>query len=188
MFMLIRFASVIGVFALIASNWSEKPQPVSNPESRKLFETELKDMYYVENRLVIKISELEELAMGEELKKGLQEHRQETLGHAKRLEDVFAVLGLKPEEHTCKGINGILDDGDEVVKEFTGTAGLDQAIITGARKAEHYEISSYMTLVALARQMDLDPKLEILLRENLQEERISDEKLAQLFDDTSAMR
>ncbi len=145
----------------------------------KLFVTELKDIYDAEQQLVKALGEMEESAKSTELRSAFHEHLQETRNHVNRLERVFQAIGEEPKRRSCKGIEGIVDEGETLAKEFEENSALDAALIEAGQKAEHYEITSYGTLCSWAEELGRSQALS-LLKENLQEEKAADEKLSML--------
>jgi len=146
---------------------------------QKLFVSELKDMYDCEQQLVKALSEMEEVAVSDELKSAFHEHRQETKNHVNRLESVFREIGESPKRKSCKGIEGIIDEGQLLSKEFGGNSAIDAALIASGQKAEHYEITSYGALCAWAKELGQDRALD-LLKENMKEEKEADALLTRL--------
>lgn len=145
----------------------------------KLFVSELKDIYDGEHQLVKALGELEKNAVSGELKSAFHEHLQQTKAHVNRLEQVFQHIGESPRRKTCHGLEGIIDEGQMLAKEFQGNSALDAALITAAQKSEHYEITSYGSLCSWAEELGQD-QLATLLKENLKEEKEADEKLSRL--------
>ncbi len=145
----------------------------------KLFVSELKDIYDGEQQLVKALGELEKSAVSEELKRAFHEHLEETKGHVNRLEQAFKEVGESPRRKTCHGIEGIIDEGQMLAREFEGNSALDAALITAAQKSEHYEITSYGSLCTWAEELGHD-RLASLLKENLKEEKQADQKLSHL--------
>ena len=145
----------------------------------KLFLTELEDMYDGEQQLVAALTEMEESAASEELKSAFHEHREQTRTHVNRLESVFRAVGQEPHRRSCKGLEGIIDEGEKLAKEFKGNSALDAGLIAAGQKAEHYEITSYGTLCSWAEEMG-NTQVADLLQENLREEKETDAKLTRL--------
>src|SRR5579872_105494 len=145
----------------------------------KLFLSELKSMYDGEQQLVKALPEMAESAESDELKRAFTGHCEETKNHVNRLEQVFRTVGQEPDRKDCKGIEGIIDDGEMVSKEFKDNAALDAALIAAGQKAEHYEICSYGSLCTWAKELGNSQALS-LLKEILSEEKEADEKLTQL--------
>ena len=145
----------------------------------RLFVEELRDMYNAEKQLVKALKKLAETASDRELKKAFEDHRGETEGHVERLERVFDALELKPRGKTCKGVQGIVEEGKEMMEEEGEPAVIDAALIAGAQRAEHYEISAYGTLRHLADRLGYADAAR-LLEATLDEEKAADEKLSQI--------
>jgi ferritin-like metal-binding protein YciE len=115
-------------------------------------------------------------ASDEKLQEALQSHLEETKEQLNRLEQLSTEFDFKIEGHNCKGIKGIIAEGEESLKEITDPATKDAAIIASAQRVEHYEIAAYGTARALADQMDHDDASDILST-TLDEESAADEKL-----------
>jgi ferritin-like metal-binding protein YciE len=145
----------------------------------KLFLSELKDIYDGEQRLVKALPELADDAESDPLKRAFTEHFEQTKNHVNRLEEVFRAIGQEPRRKTCKGIEGIVDEGEMIAKEFEGNTALDAALITAGQKAEHYEITSYGSLCTWAHHLGRD-QVASLLEANLKEEKEADQKLTRL--------
>lgn len=142
----------------------------------RLFVEELRDVYYAEKQLVKALGKLAKSARDDELSKAFEEHRGETEEHVARLEQVFDTLDLKPRGKTCHGINGIIEEGDEMMEEDGDEAVLDAGLIAGAQRAEHYEMAAYGTLRHYAARLG-NRKAEELLARTLEEEKAADAKL-----------
>lgn len=148
-------------------------------ELNELFLDELADIYNAEQQLTKALPKMAKAAQNEELREGFEMHLQETEGQISRLEEVARALGESIKRKTCKAMKGLIEEGSEMMQEKKGSAALDSALIAAAQKVEHYEIASYGTLCAWAKQMNHDEALE-LLHETLEEEKATDEKLTQL--------
>ena len=144
----------------------------------KLFEHGLKDMYWVEKTLTKAIPKMIRKAQSAELKSALQDHLKVTEGQVTKLEKVFSGIGKKAQAKKCEGMDGILNEGEELMSEFEKPV-LDAAIISAAQKVEHYEMSTYMAMITLARTLDM-PKEAELLQQVLNEEVESDKVLANI--------
>ena len=144
-----------------------------------LFEDGLRDIYYAEKKLVGALSEMAEAAAAEQVTKAFQLHREQTEAQVKRLEQVFDSLGQKASGKQCHAIEGILAEGNEVMKEYAGAPALDAGLIGAAQAVEHYEMARYGTLVTWAAQLGLTEEAD-LLDETLQEEKLTDDLLTQL--------
>ena len=120
-------------------------------------------------------------AESDDLKAGFEKHREETEGHVDRLEQIFELLGKRAQGKTCPGIEGILEEGEEIMDEFKGTVALDAGLISAAQAVEHYEITRYGTLKRWAEELGMADAVE-LLDQTLQEEAAADEALTALAD------
>lgn len=145
----------------------------------KLFLSELKDMYDGEKQLVKALPEMAENAEAGDLKDAFNEHCEQTKEHVNRLEQVFRALGEEPMGKSCQGLEGIIDEGEMMAKEFEGNSALNAALISAGQKAEHYEITSYGSLCTWAKELGKDQILS-LLKQNLSEEKETDAKLSKL--------
>src|SRR6478736_4228139 len=110
-----------------------------------------------------------EAAQSDELRGALAVHQKETEGQVKRLEQVFQLVGERPEGVECKAIQGIIEEGQEILQVFEGGEALDAGLIAAAQAVEHYEITRYGTLLAWAKQLGLS-EAEGLIEETLVEE------------------
>lgn len=139
----------------------------------------IKDMYFAETAIYKALPKMIDGAKNEDLKTGLTQHRDETKNQITRLEKMFAALDMRPASVPCKGIQGILGEGEEVLKEFgDGEAG-DAGVIASCQAVEHYEITRYGTMHAWATELGLDEIAEAI-EETLAEEYAADEKLTAL--------
>jgi ferritin-like metal-binding protein YciE len=145
----------------------------------KLFLRELQDMYDGEQQLVKALPEMAENAESPQLRDAFNEHLEQTRNHVNRLEQVFRAIGEEPKRKSCKGIEGIIDEAQLLAAEFEDNSAIDAALIASGQKAEHYEITSYGTLCTWAKELGRDQVLP-LLKENLSEEKLADEKLSRL--------
>jgi ferritin-like metal-binding protein YciE len=123
-----------------------------------------------------------EAAQSEELRGAFAVHLKETEVQVKRLEQVFQILGERPEGVACKAIQGIIEEGQEVLDEFRDGEALDAGLIAAAQAVEHYEITRYGTLLAWAKQLGL-AEVEALIQETLVEEENTDQLLSELAED-----
>jgi ferritin-like metal-binding protein YciE len=149
----------------------------------KVFLSELKDLYDAEQRILKALPKMEKTADSDELKDAFHEHFEQTKGHVDRLERVFKDIGQQPKRKSCKAMEGIIDEGQEIAKEFKGNSALDAALIGASQKVEHYEITSYGTLCSWAKVLGHNQSVT-LLNETLREERQADEKLTRLAETT----
>ncbi len=150
-----------------------------NDSLKKLYVEELKDLYSAENQLVKALPKMARAASSDELRKGFEEHLEQTKGHVQRLEKIFQALGESPKGKKCKGMEGLVEEGSEVMEEdFEGSL-LDAALIGAAQRVEHYEIAAYGTVCAFAKELG-ETEQNSLLNETLEEEKETDENLTQL--------
>lgn len=147
-----------------------------------LFLTELADMHSAETQMVESLPHLIKTAASSELKEALTHHLKETKHQVERLNQIFSLLGLKPETKLCKAMKGILSEVDGLVADQAKGPTLDAAIISGAQKVEHYEIASYGALRSFAKHLDFDSEITDLLQANLDEEGAADKKLTKIAD------
>ncbi|WP_128545225.1 YciE/YciF ferroxidase family protein [Larkinella soli] len=144
---------------------------------RELFLHELKDIYYAEKKLVDNLPVMAEKATTQELRSAFQMHLQETQNQVSRLEQVFRSVGEEAEEVTCEAMDGLVEEGEEVIDETQeGTLTRDAGLIISAQKIEHYEISAYGSLRTLAQMLGFNEAAQ-LLQQTLEEEKATDAKL-----------
>ncbi len=144
-----------------------------------LFLHTLQDIYYAENKIVNSLPDMIDNAGNEELKRGLEAHLRETVGHVHRLEQVFKLVGQSPRAVNCPAIDGIIEEAEEVTGEVEDNAVLDAAIIAAGQAVEHYEITRYGSLIAWAKQLGHGDAVD-LLQQTLGEEKAADQKLTSL--------
>ncbi len=150
------------------------------PEGLKeLYLDELKDLYSAETQMVKALPKMAKAASSDELRQGFEEHLEQTKGHVQRLEQIFQALGESPKGKKCKGMEGLVDEGAEVIDDdFEGSV-KDAALIGAAQRVEHYEIAAYGTVCAFAKELG-ETEQASLLTETLEEEKKTDENLTQL--------
>jgi ferritin-like metal-binding protein YciE len=141
-----------------------------------LFHETLRDIYYAEKQILKALPRMARVAQTSELKQAFETHRDQTEGQVERLERVFEIIGKSPRGKTCEAINGIIEEGKEVMEDFAESPALDAGLLAGAQAVEHYEISRYGTLISWARQLGRDDAAK-LLQETLQEESETDKLL-----------
>lgn len=146
---------------------------------RDLFHTTLKDIYFAEKKILSALPKMAKAAQSEELRAAFEKHENETEEHVDRLEQVFDAIDQKPQGKTCDAILGIIEEGQQVMKEYKGKAALDAGLIAAAQAVEHYEISRYGTLRTWASELGLDEAVK-LLETTLSEEKSTDEALTEL--------
>ena len=153
----------------------------------ELFLEELSDVYSAEQQITKALPKMAKAAESEELRQAFEQHLQETQGQIARLDQVFESLGESKKRKTCKGMEGLLEEGREMMEEQDGKPSVDAALIAAAQKVEHYEIASYGTLCAWAEQMGHTDALQ-LLKQNIQEEETTDERLTELAESLANQR
>jgi ferritin-like metal-binding protein YciE len=144
-----------------------------------LFHDTLKDIYFAEKKILTALPKMAKAAQHEELAAAFEKHRAETEGQVERLEQVFEEIGAKPQGKTCDAIMGIIEEGQEIMKEYKGEPALDAGLLAAAQAVEHYEISRYGTLIAWANELGMT-KAAKLLKQTLDEEEKTDESLSEL--------
>jgi ferritin-like metal-binding protein YciE len=144
-----------------------------------LFLNELRDMYHAEKQLVRALPRMAKAADSDELRQAIEKHLGETEGQVERLERVFQSLGQAARGKRCQGMEGILEEGKEILEEDGQEPVIDAAIIAAAQKVEHYEIASYGCLITYADLLG-ENEASRLLKQNLSEEEATDKALTQL--------
>jgi len=145
----------------------------------KLYVDELKDIYSAETQITRALPRMVKTATSPQLKAAFEAHLQQTYGQIERLERIFQTLEKSPRGKKCVGMEGLLEEGKEVMGEDIDPEVLDAALIAAAQKVEHYEIASYGTVRAYARLLGDNTAVELLTL-TLEEEVESDEKLTHL--------
>ncbi len=148
-----------------------------------LLESQLKDLFSAENQLVKALPKMAKAASSPELRKGFEEHLEQTRGHVQRLEQVCQELGVTPKGKKCAAMEGLIEEGKELMEEDAEPAVMDAGLIAAAQKVEHYEMAGYGTVRTWAEQLGLREAVG-LLEATLQEEKATDEKLTQLAKQT----
>lgn len=144
-----------------------------------LFHETLKDIYYAERKILKALPKMARGAQDEKLKAAFLQHKEETEVQVERLQQVFEIIGKRPRAKTCPAIDGIVEEGEEIMEEFKGSPALDAGLLAAAQAVEHYEISRYGTLRAWAQQLGYKDAVK-LLDETLAEESKTDEALTKL--------
>jgi ferritin-like metal-binding protein YciE len=152
---------------------------VLSTKLEKLFEDELKDIYWAEKALTKALPKMAKNASSPELVEAIETHLAETEEQVSRVEQVFDLLGKKPTAKKCEAMEGLIKEAEEFMEESDEGVMRDAAIISAAQKVEHYEIASYGTLRAFAETLGLTD-IVALLEETLEEEKNADEKLTEV--------
>jgi ferritin-like metal-binding protein YciE len=145
----------------------------------ELFESELKDIYWAEKELTREIPKMIKKATSQELIDALENHLEQTRTQVERVEHVFELLGKKATAKKCSAMEGLFEEGKEIIEECEEGAMRDAGIISAAQKIEHYEIASYGTLRQFAQTLRITNAAE-LLKETLIEEKAADDKLSMI--------
>ena len=150
-----------------------------NKSMRQLYIDELRDLYNAETQLVKALPKMAKASSNSEVRQGFEEHLRQTSEHVSRLEQIFDVLDEKPTGRKCLGMDGLVKEAAEAIKEGYENAVKDAAIISAAQRVEHYEIAGYGTVRTFARLLGEDEHVN-LLDQTLEEEKQTHQKLAQL--------
>jgi len=153
----------------------------------ELFLEELADIYNAEQQLTKALPKMAKAAEAEELRQAFEEHLQQTEEQITRLDQVFESLDESMKRKTCKAMQGLIEEGNEVMQEYKGSPAIDAALIAAAQKVEHYEIATYGTLCTWAEQMGHQEALE-LLKQSIDEEETTDERLTELAESLANQR
>jgi ferritin-like metal-binding protein YciE len=145
----------------------------------ELFHDTLKDIYYAEKKILAALPKMAKAAQNDALAAAFEKHHGETEEQISRLEQVFELIDAKPQGKKCAAIEGILEEGQEIIKEYKGSPALDAGLLAAAQAVEHYEISRYGTLRTWAEELGLDDAAK-LLQETLDEEEATDQALTEL--------
>jgi len=144
-----------------------------------LFTDSVKDLYFAEKKILAALPKMAKAAENEQLVAAFEKHLEETEAQIERLEQVFEELEETPKGKKCPAILGIIEEGQEVMKEFKGSPALDAALIAAAQAVEHYEICRYGTMATWAKQLGLRQSLS-LLKQTINEEEKTDKALSEL--------
>jgi ferritin-like metal-binding protein YciE len=147
----------------------------------ELFHDTLKDIYYAEKKILSALPKMAKAAQNDDLRAAFEKHHGETEGQIERLEQVFELIEEKPQGKKCAAIEGILEEGQEIIKEFKGSPALDAGLVSAAQAVEHYEMARYGTLRTWAEELGLNEAKE-LLQQTLDQEEATDQALTELAD------
>jgi ferritin-like metal-binding protein YciE len=145
----------------------------------ELFHDTLKDIYYAEKKILSALPKMAKAAQNDDLKAAFEKHKSETEEQVARLERVFELIEEKPQGKKCPAIEGIIEEGQEIIKEYKGSPALDAGLLSAAQSVEHYEISRYGTLRTWAEELGMSEAVE-LLQTTLDEEEATDQALTAL--------
>jgi ferritin-like metal-binding protein YciE len=144
-----------------------------------LFLDTLKDIYFAEKKILTALPKMAKAAQSRDAKAAFEKHKNETEEHVTRLERVFEIIDEKAAGKKCPAILGIIEEGEEIMKEFKGEPALDAGLISAAQAVEHYEMARYGTLKTWAQELGLGEAAKLLER-TLGEEKKTDETLSEL--------
>lgn len=146
-----------------------------------LFHDTLKDIYYAERQILKALPKMKRGAQASELKDAFETHRAQTETQVERLQQIFDMLGKRAQGKTCQAIEGIIEEGSEILEEYKDNPALDAGLIAAAQAVEHYEIARYGTLKRWAEMLGMDEAVQ-LLDATLKEEEDTDQTLTSLAD------
>ena len=153
--------------------------PAKTKQLDELFHDTLKDIYYAEKKILAALPKMVKAAQNEELAAAFEKHRAETEGQIERLEEIFGEIEEKPQGKKCDAIEGILEEGKEIMQDYKGSPALDAGLLAAAQAVEHYEISRYGALKTWAEKLGLETAVN-LLDATLEEEEATDETLTEI--------
>lgn len=147
-----------------------------------LFVDELRDIYNAETQLLKALPKMAKAATTPTLKEAFEHHLEETKGQVQRLEQIFEELGTSPKGKKCKGMEGLIAEGSEMMGETGADAVIDAGLISAAQRVEHYEIAAYGCVINYAGLLG-QTEAVALLEQSLEQEKAADEKLTQLAEE-----
>ncbi|AEV99522.1 rubrerythrin family protein [Niastella koreensis] len=151
-----------------------------NSVLQDFFTTCLQELYWSETHLINMLDTMSKAATNPQLQEAFLLHKEETISHKERLEQVFSTIGIEPQAELCMGLQGLIDEGWQVIDETEqGTSQRDVALIIAAQKVEHYEIATYGSLITLAKTMGRKDVAALLIP-TLQEEKATDVTLTNI--------
>jgi ferritin-like metal-binding protein YciE len=160
------------------------PAKAGNEDLQKIFVDLLKDIYWAEKHLTKALPKMSKAASTPVLKEAFTKHLAETKGQIERLDKVFELLGKKAQAKKCAAMEGLVEEGAEAIEEYDLGPGRDVALIVSAQKVEHYEISAYGSLKAIASVLQM-PECVDLFDQTFKEESACDETLSTLAMDVN---
>jgi ferritin-like metal-binding protein YciE len=146
---------------------------------RDVFEEQINDLRSAEEQLIEALPKLAGAASTPELRKAFEEHLGETRGHLERIEDILSTSGLTRSGEVCKGMQGLIKEGSEIVQATGDPIAKDAALIAAAQRVEHYEMAGYGTAATLADRLGLDDAHDAL-GQTLSEEEAADKLLTKI--------
>jgi len=152
---------------------------MAEKDLNELFLDTLKDIYYAEKQILKALPKMAKAANSDKLRSAFEKHHDETEGHVERLEQIFELLGKAARGKKCDAIEGLIEEGKEIMEEYADTPALDAGLLAAAQAVEHYEISRYGTLKAWAAKLN-NPQAVKLIDQTLAEEKKTDETLTKI--------
>lgn len=146
---------------------------------KDLYVEQLRDLYSAETQLVNALPKMAQAASSSDLKKAFQDHLDETRTQKQRLEQIFSEMGSSPHGETCEAMQGLIQEGEQVIQSMGDPQVKDAALIAAAQRVEHYEIAGYGTVRTYADELGFD-NAKSLLQKTLDEEGKTDKKLNSL--------
>lgn len=156
--------------------------PTKEKRLEDLFHEGLKDIYFAEKKILAALPKMAKAVKSKELAAAFHKHEKQTKEHVVRVEKIFEMIDKDPRGKNCPAIAGIIEEGEEIMKEYKGSRALDAGILASAQAVEHYEIARYGTLRDWARELTLNSAVSALER-TLGEEQETDQILTELADD-----
>ena len=144
-----------------------------------LFLDTLKDIYYAEKQIYKSLPKMAKAAASDELRAAFEKHHDETEAQIERLDKIFEQMGKPARGKKCDAIEGMFDEGKEIMEEYADTPALDAGLLAAAQAVEHYEISRYGTMIAWAEKLGMKDAVT-LLGQTLAEEKKTDDALSKL--------
>jgi len=144
-----------------------------------LFLHELQDLHNAEQQLVEALPKMAKAAQNPQLKSAFEQHHRETTEQVRRLQRIFEMLGESPGDKTCRGMEGLVEEGEDVISENADPSVRDAGLIVAAQKVEHYEIASYGSVCVFAEMLG-HGEIKAILKQTMSEEEATDKKLTQL--------
>jgi ferritin-like metal-binding protein YciE len=157
---------------------------VADKSLNDLFVDGLKDIYYAERKIVKALPKMARGAQSDELRNAFRQHLDESEDHILRLQHVFEIIGHPARGKTCPAIDGIIEEGEEILDAYKESPAIDAGLIAAAQAVEHYEIARYGTLCRWAELLELDEVAE-LLKQTLGEEEKTDQTLSMIAETTA---
>jgi ferritin-like metal-binding protein YciE len=179
-----EYGLLVGRIVLTIPSIRRTPEtPMKLQTLRDLLIEQLQDLYDAEDRITKALPKMAKAAKSPELKAAFQKHLEETKGHVERLRQVFEHLGTKAKKKPCKAMQGLIEEGEETIKERADADVKDAALIAAAQRVEHYEMAAYGTVRAYAKMLKESAVVK-LLAQTFAEEKATDGALTKLAEST----